>query len=95
VSILTGKFAFKVKTNADGEATRYKSRWCARRFEQELDADVLGTFASVVKPMSYKLLFVLVCLPGWSIEQMDVNTTSLCGKIDVDIYMELPPDIKD
>ena len=64
VSILTGKFAYKVKTNADGEVTRYKSRWCARGFEQELGVDVLETFASVVKPMSYKLLFVLACLLG-------------------------------
>jgi peptidoglycan hydrolase-like protein with peptidoglycan-binding domain len=95
VSILTGKFAYKVKTNADGEVTRYKSRWCARGFEQELGVDVLETFASVVKPMSYKLLFALACLLGWSIEQMDVKTAFLYGKIDTDVYMELPPNIKD
>ena len=33
VSILTGKFAYKVKTNADGEVTRYKSQWYARGFK--------------------------------------------------------------
>lgn len=95
VSILTGKFAYKVKTNADGGVTRYKSRWCARGFEQELGVDVLETFASVVKPMSYKLLFVLACLLGWSIEQMDVKTAFLYGMIDTDVYMELPPNIKE
>ena len=94
VSILTGKFAYKVKTNADGEVTRYKSRWCARAFGQELGVDVLETFASVVKPMSYKLLFVLACLLDWSIEQMDVKTAFLYGKIDTDVYMELPPNIR-
>ena len=81
VSILTGKFAYKVKTNADGEVTRYKSRWCALGFEQELGVDVLETFASVVKPMGYKLFFVLSCLFDWSIEQMDVKTAFIYGKI--------------
>jgi len=45
--------------------------------------------------MSYMLLFVLACLPGWSIEQMDVKTAFLYGKIDAGVYMELPPNIKD
>jgi hypothetical protein len=45
--------------------------------------------------MSYKLLFVLACLLGWSIEQMDVKTAFLYGMIDTDVYVELPPNIKD
>ena len=45
--------------------------------------------------MSYKLLFfVLVRLLDWSIEQMDVKTAFLYGKIDTDVYMELPPNIR-
>jgi hypothetical protein len=45
--------------------------------------------------MTYKLLFVLACLLGWLIEQMDVKTAFLYSKIDTDVYMELLPNIKD
>ena len=95
VSILTGKFAYKIKTNADREVTRYGSRWRARGFKQELGVDFLEMLTPVVKPMSYRLLFVLACLPGWSTEGMDVKTAFLYGNIDAGVYMELPPNIKD
>jgi hypothetical protein len=56
---LTGKWVFKIKRGAQGEILRYKARWVVRGFEQQEGLDFYETFASVVKPMSYKAIFAL------------------------------------
>jgi hypothetical protein len=46
--------------------------------------EYLGTFASVVKPMSYKTLFAIAAANDYKIEQIDVKTAFL--------YSNLPDD---
>jgi hypothetical protein len=91
--VLSGKYVYKIKTDASGKPIRWKSRWVVRGFEQEEGIDFNETFASVVKPMSYKALFVLACVMGWHIEQMDVKTAFLYGAIDAEVYVQLPPNL--
>jgi hypothetical protein len=45
-----------------------------RGFTQEEGIDYDETFASVVKPMSYKALFAIAAALDLEIEQMDVKT---------------------
>jgi hypothetical protein len=61
-----------------------------RGFEQREGLDYNDTFASVVKPMSYKLLFAIAAANDLEIEQMDVKTAFLYGDIDVEVYVEQP-----
>jgi hypothetical protein len=76
---------FKIKREAGGEILRYKARWVVRGFKQRVGLDFYKTFASVVKPMSYKAIFTLAAAYDWEIKQMDVKTTFLYGEIDTDI----------
>jgi Reverse transcriptase (RNA-dependent DNA polymerase) len=76
---------FKIKRGAHGEIFRYKARWVVRGFEQREGLDFHETFASVVKPMSYKAIFALAAAYDWEIEQMDVKTAFLYGNINEDI----------
>jgi Reverse transcriptase (RNA-dependent DNA polymerase) len=87
---LTGKWVFKIKRGAHGEILRYKARWVVRGFEQQYGLDYNETFASVVKPMSYKAIFAIAAAYDWEIEQMDVKTAFLYGEIEEDIWIELP-----
>jgi hypothetical protein len=87
---LSGKWVFKIKRGAWGEILRYKARWVIRGFEQREGIDLHETFASVVKPMSYKAIFALAAAYDWEIEQMDVKTAFLYGEIDTEIYVQLP-----
>lgn len=80
--ILSGKWVFKLKRGPHGEVIRHKSRWVVRGFTQEEGVDYDETFASVVKPMSYKALFAIGAALGLEIEQMDVKTAFLYGDID-------------
>jgi hypothetical protein len=51
---------------------------------------LFNTFASVVKPMSYKALFAIAAALDLEIEQMDVKTAFLYGEVDHEIYVEQP-----
>lgn len=93
--ILSGKWVFKLKRGPHGEVIRHKSRWVVRGFTQEEGVDYDETFASVVKPMSYKALFAIAAALDLEIEQMDVKTAFLYGNIDHEIYVEQPHHMTD
>ncbi len=61
-----------------------------RGFEQQYGIDYDETFASVVKPMSYKALFAIAAALDLEIHQMDVKTAFLYGDIDEEIFVEQP-----
>jgi hypothetical protein len=87
---LRGKWVFKIKRGAHGEIIRYKARWVVRGFEQKEGIDYHETYASVVKPMTYKALFAIAAALDLDLEQMDVKTAFLYGDIDEEIYVEQP-----
>jgi hypothetical protein len=93
--VLSGKWVFKLKRGPHGEIIRHKSRWVVRGFTQEEGIDYDETFASVVKPMSYKALFAIGAALDLEIEQMDVKTAFLYGDIDHEIYVEQPHHMTD
>jgi hypothetical protein len=93
--VLSGKWVFKLKRGPHGEVLRHKSRWVVRGFTQEDGIDYDETFASVVKPMSYKALFAIGAALDLEIEQMDVKTAFLYGHIDHEIYVEQPHHMTD
>lgn len=93
--VLSGKWVHKLKRGPDGKVVRYKARWVVRGFEQLEGLEYHDTFASVVKPMSYKALFALAAAHDLEIEQMDVKTAFLYGTISEEIYVEQPPEMSD
>ncbi|RYC76689.1 hypothetical protein BFJ63_vAg20434, partial [Fusarium oxysporum f. sp. narcissi] len=80
---LRGKWVFKLKRGANGEILRFKARYVVRGFEQQEGVDYNETFASVVKPMTYKAIFAIAAALDLELEQMDVKTAFLYGNIDV------------
>lgn len=95
MNILRGKWVYKLKRGPDNQIVRYKARWVVRGFEQIPGVDYFETFASVVKPMTYKILFAIAAALDLEIEQMDVKTAFLYGSVDEDIYVEQPTGFED
>ena len=89
------QWVYKLKRGPQGEIIRYKARWVVRGFEQEEGIDYKETFASVVKPMSYKALFAIAAALDLEIEHMDVKTAFLYGDIDEEVYVEQPHEMDD
>lgn len=62
------------------------------------DSEYLETYASVVKPISYKALFAIAAAKDYEIEQMDVKTAFLYSKLNPEedpIYIEQPDGFTD
>lgn len=57
--ILQSKWTFRLKCRTKGEMTYYKVYWAVRGFKQEDSFDYHKIFATVMKPMSYKVLFAI------------------------------------
>jgi TfoX/Sxy family transcriptional regulator of competence genes len=92
-NVLSGKWVFRLKRGPDGRVCRWKARWVVRGFEQQEGIDYQETFASVVKPMSYKVLFAIAAAHDLEVEQMDVKTAFLYGEIKETVFVELPPGV--
>ncbi|KJZ70698.1 hypothetical protein HIM_09922 [Hirsutella minnesotensis 3608] len=92
---LRGKWVYRLKRGADGQTVRHKARFVAKGYEQHEGIDYSETFASVVKPESYRTIFAIAAAEDLEIEQMDVKTAFLYGDIDEEVYLEQPQGFKD
>jgi len=77
---LDAKWVFKIKRGANGEVLRHKARLVVRGFRQQEGNDFNETFASVVKPMSYKALFAIAAANDFEIEQMTSKLPSYTAR---------------
>ncbi len=85
--VLRDKWVYKIKREKHDEILRYKARWVIREFEQVERLNYTKTFASMIKSMSYKAMYVIAVVNDWKIEQMNVKTTFLYDKILEDVYV--------
>ena len=91
-NIITCKWVYKVKYNADGTVERFKARIVARGFQQIEFIDYEETFAPAAKFVTIRLMCSLACSLQWPLEQCDIETAFLWASIDEDkpIYMAQP-----
>jgi len=66
---LKDRWVYKTKTNSDGSMNKYKARWVAKGFLQKYSIDYIETLSNTVKPMAYRILFILGTYLDWEIEQ--------------------------
>ena len=88
--ILGGKYVFKKKLGPNDQILRYKARWVAKGYLQREGIDYLETTANVVRMEAWRILVAIATIYDFDIEQMDVVTAFLNGKMDVELYMEQP-----
>ena len=92
---IKGKWVFKIKYNADGEAIKAKARYVAKGYTQILGIDFQEVFAPVARYESIRVLLAHAASEDWEIHQMDVKTAFLNGDLDEEIYLEQPEGFKD
>jgi hypothetical protein len=88
------KWVFKVKTDADGNVVKYKSRLVAQGFSQVPGVDYAETFAPVSRTTSLRLLLTIAATNDLEVWQADVEGAYLNGKLDVELYMEYPEGVR-
>lgn len=90
VNVVSSKWVYKLKRDANGEISRYKARLVARGFTQVHGTDYSDTYAPVTRLETIRLLFALAVEKDWEIRQIDVKTAYLNGNLDEEIFMGPP-----
>ena len=64
-NVVTSKWIFTHKFNADGTLSRYKARWVLQGFTQCPGIDYDETFSPVVKPATVRTFISLAVAHDW------------------------------
>jgi len=67
------KWVFRVKESHDGSVNKYKARFVAKGFHQQLGFDYKETFSPVIKSESVWVILSIVISYNWPLQQLDVN----------------------
>ncbi|KAI1001523.1 hypothetical protein K3495_g6676 [Podosphaera aphanis] len=94
-NIVGSKWVFRIKHKADGSIDRYKARLVAQGFSQQPGSEYDDTYAPVARNDSLRLLLALALHRGWTPRKLDVKSAFLIGKLDREIYIEIPDGFKE
>lgn len=89
--VIGSKWVFAIKRDEHGNIQRYKARLVALGYRQTQGVDYSETYSPVANMNSVRTFLALSSQKGYFIQQFDVDTAFLNGKLEEDIYM-LPPE---
>ncbi|KAE8961469.1 hypothetical protein PF002_g30828 [Phytophthora fragariae] len=84
------RWVLALKRGEKGQVVRYKARLVAKGYSQHHGIDYDETYSPVAYLNSVRAMLAKCSADGMEIEQHDVDTASLYGKLEEKIYMELP-----
>jgi hypothetical protein len=83
-------YVFRVKRNAQGEATEYHIRLTVKGYSQVPGRDFTQTSSPVARHASIRLLLSLACSLDLDLFQIDVEAAYLQAPLEEEIWMEQP-----
>ena len=84
MNVLPSTWAFKCKRRPDGDATKFKSRFCARGDKQIEGVDVFETWSPVVQWPTIRIMMILAAKLGLKSAQCDITAAFLHAKVPKD-----------
>ncbi|KAE8889209.1 Retrovirus-related Pol polyprotein from transposon TNT 1-94 [Phytophthora fragariae] len=89
------RWVFALKRDEKGQVVRYKARLVAKGYSQRHGIDYEETYSPVAYLNSIRAMLAKCSAEGMEIEQCDVDTAFLYGKLEEEIYMELPEGLRE
>jgi hypothetical protein len=87
--VISVKWIYKTKKDAEGNVQKYKARLVARGFTQQPEIDYNETFAPVMRMDTIITMLVISVQYKWPVYQMDARSTFLNGNLE-EVYVEQP-----
>lgn len=84
-----GKWVYSVKSDVEGN-DKYKARFVAKGYSQQLGIDYGETFSPTANLTSIRVLLQKAAQENLLLHQMDVKTAYLHAPIDYEIYIDQP-----
>lgn len=94
-SVIKGRWVFKLKRNSDGDPERYKARFVAKGFAQQLHVHYEAVWAPTAHYSTLRVLFSLAVQFDFTIRHVDIKCAFLNGSLDEQIYVEQPEILND
>jgi len=88
--ILRAKPVYKIKSAADTKEDQFKVRCVAEGFRQKEGMDYFEVFAPTLKNGSARYLISIAAMKKLNIQHLDVQCAFLNGKLEEEIYIEIP-----
>ena len=90
VRILSNRWVFKIKRNADFSIDRFKARLVIRGCSQHAGIDYEETYSPVVRYETIRLLLSIAVCKRMTLTQFDIKTAFLYGEVDNEVFMSQP-----
>lgn len=84
------KWVYSIKHDVDGNIERYKARLVAKGFSQKYGEHYQEVFAPVGRPETFRILLSVAAEKNLFVNQFDVKTAFLNGKLTEEIYLKQP-----
>ena len=88
------QWVYALKQNSNDDIIRYKARLVAQGFPQEFGVDYRETFAPVIQLDVLWLILAMAVIKGWDMQQLDIKSAYLHGKLEETIFMTQPPEFE-
>ncbi|KAI3772163.1 hypothetical protein L6452_03343 [Arctium lappa] len=85
------KWVFRNKKDEDGIIIRNKARLVAKGYCQEEGIDYDETFAPIARLEAIRIFLAYAAHKGFKVDQMDVKSAFLHGKLNEEVYVQQPP----
>ena len=84
-------WSFKRKQYPEGTLSKHKARLCAHGGQQQWGINYWDTYAPVVNWVSVRFIFIISQLAGLETQELDFVLAFTQAKLDVPVYMNIPP----
>jgi hypothetical protein len=90
IPVIKGKWVLKIMRDAAGDVERYKARFCAKRFVQQLHVHYEDVWAPTAQYATLRLLFALSIERSLTTRHVDVKCAFLNGSLNEQLFVEKP-----
>jgi transposase InsO family protein len=93
-NLISTKWVFTLKFNADGTLERYKARLVARGFSQAYGIDYTETFAPTVRMATLRAFFAIVACEDLHCHHYDIKNAFTESELQNKLYLQVPEGVE-